>query len=708
MNFKQLILRNVTRNGREYVTYFLSSLFSVMVFFVFSLLYFHPDLGDQLKGSSDQMSEMANLGITVAEVVIALMSFVFLWYAFNTFLKGRKTQLSIYLTLGMSEKKLKQMIIYENSLLGFGSILLGTVLGILFSKFILLITQNILYLNEGLPFYFPIKAIGLTWIVYGVIFILISFFTVIKLRKMTLLEMRESTEAIFVEPKKSVVYTILGIVLILIGYGLAFAFSYDMSGLLRLPINAGIGTLIVCVLITILGTFIFFKFSSVNLFQMLKGKSIYFKNSNMLTISNLIYRMKTNAMMYFLISIVGAIAFVGIGVARSIGSYDFGRTQGASFAIVYNPIGPGDREDIKKNHEKNISTIENMINKAHYDYISLLIKPIDILVEQESPDKWSGLLTYNLIKESDFNQLKSFMDEDTIKLVNDDEILKLVESNSEKQDIKAKKLVDSVSEITMVSYKEDEETKEPIKVRYSDIQLSLGEYGSLGVVTDKKYQELESLDDNNYSGTQIIHFKEWTDDKALNNEINHFLKEKIKEQEDKSNKFYEKIGKDRDEELTDEEIEEVIEVDSEEFYYSSLYETWLKTKQSNGTIILISVLLGSVFFTFSCSIIYFKLFGELEKDGKYHRSLYILGVTENKRKRMVTIEMLIMFFIPFIISCFHFIAAMSALKVLIDLPVYFYSIQIVSVYIIFQFLFFIVCRRQYLYHLNKFAENLKR
>ncbi|MEG0664742.1 MAG: ABC transporter permease, partial [Clostridia bacterium] len=109
MNFNQLVFRNVIRNGRDYLTYFFSSLFSVMVFFVFSLLYFHPDLGDRLSGSSASMSEMANFGIQVSEVVIAIMSFVFLLYAFNTFLKGRKKQLSVYLTIGMSQKKLKKM-----------------------------------------------------------------------------------------------------------------------------------------------------------------------------------------------------------------------------------------------------------------------------------------------------------------------------------------------------------------------------------------------------------------------------------------------------------------------------------------------------------------------------------------------------------------------------------------------------------------------
>jgi putative ABC transport system permease protein len=106
------------------------------------------------------------------------MSFVFLWYAFNTFLKGRKKQLSVYLTIGMSQKKLKKMILYENLLLGFSSIILGTLASLIFSKFILLVSQNILALDEGLPFYFPYQAIGLTSLVYSVIFVLISIFTI--------------------------------------------------------------------------------------------------------------------------------------------------------------------------------------------------------------------------------------------------------------------------------------------------------------------------------------------------------------------------------------------------------------------------------------------------------------------------------------------------------------------------------------------------
>ena len=703
MNFNQLVFRNVIRNGREYFTYFLSSLFSVMVFFVFSLLYFHPDLGDQLRGSSDGMSEMATFGIKVAEVVIAIMSFVFLWYAFNTFLKGRKKQLSVYLTIGMSQKKLKKMILFENLLLGFSSIILGTLASLLFSKLILLVSQNILALEEGLPFYFPYQAIGITCLVYSLIFILISFFTIFDLRKLDFNQMKFSNDDIVVEPKTSILLACLGVIFILSGYGLAFLFSLSVSGFL--PIGANLGVLVACVLITILGTFLFFKYVSVKIFRSLKNKPIFFKNGNMLTISNLMQRMKANAMMYFLISIVGAIAFVGIGVSKAIAGQEFGSTQGDSFAIVYQANFGESTKKSKKIHGERISTLEEMV-KANYEYLSMELKPIEIWLEPENDEPNVNYL--NVISESQANELLSFMGKDKVDLENDETLLRLAGTNSDINAIKSKKLDQQIFDENIIYYLEEEEETFPIKIAYSTTQLSLETRPNLTVATDKKYKELASRDEYQYNGIQVIHYNEWQKDKELNKKVVNYLENINDAQLKKFDNYLESINKSSLDDLTEEENEVMNKIDAEGMYYSTMYKTWIDTKQKNGTILLISVLLGSVFFTFSCSIIYFKLFGELEKDGKYHRSLHILGVPERKRKRMVTTEMLIMFFIPFVISALHFVAAMSALRVMIELPVYAYVLQILSVYIFFQLIFFFMCRKQYLNTLNKYAENIKR
>ncbi|MDT2781126.1 ABC transporter permease [Vagococcus fluvialis] len=704
MNFNQLVFRNVIKNGREYLTYFFSSLFSVMVFFIFSLLYFHPQLGDQLRGSSDGMSEMANFGITVAEVVIAIMSFVFLWYAFNTFLKGRKKQLSVYLTIGMSQKKLKKMILYENLLLGFSSIVLGTLASLIFSKFILLVSQNILVLDEGLPFYFPYQAIGLTSLVYGVIFILISIFTIFDLRKLDFNQMKFSNDDIVAEPRTSTLLTTLGVVFILVGYSLAFLFSLSVSG--YLPVGANLLVLLACVLITILGTFLFFKYASVKVFRSLKNKKIFFKDGNMLTISNLMQRMKANAMMYFLISIVGAIAFVGIGVSKAIAGREFGSTQGDSFAIVYQQNYGEQTKENQKLHKERVNAIEEMVKEKGHKYLSTEINPTEVWLEPEEGEPNVNYL--NVISETKANELLSFMGKETVHLDDDDTLLRLASTNGDVNGIKAKKLDQQIFDQNMIYYLDEREEILPIKITYSTTQLSLESRRNLTVATDKKYQELLEKNEYQYNDLQIIHFNDWQEDKELNKEVVNYLQQINDDSSKKFDDYFSSINKMPSDDLTDEEIEGMLKIENGSVYYSTIYQTWTNTKQKNGTILLISVLLGSVFFTFSCSIIYFKLFGELEKDGKYHRSLHILGVPEKKRKKMVTTEMLIMFFIPFIISALHFIAAMSALRIMIELPVYMYVLQILSIYIFFQLIFFFICRRQYLNTLNKYAENIKR
>jgi putative ABC transport system permease protein len=632
------------------------------------------------------------------------MSFVFLWYAFNTFLKGRKKQLSVYLTIGMSQKKLKKMILYENLLLGFSSIILGTLASLIFSKFILLVSQNILALDEGLPFYFPYQAIGLTSLVYSVIFVLISIFTIFDLRKLDFNQMKFSNDDIVAEPRTSTLLTTLGVVFILVGYSLAFLFSLSVSG--YLPVGANLLVLLACVLITILGTFLFFKYASVKVFRSLKNKKIFFKDGNMLTISNLMQRMKANAMMYFLISIVGAIAFVGIGVSKAIAGREFGSTQGDSFAIVYQPNYGEQTKESQKLHKERVNAIEEMVKEKGHKYLSTEINPTEVWLEPEEGEPNVNYL--NVISETQANELLSFMGKETVDIENDDLLLRFANTNGDVNGIKAKKLDQQIFDQNIIYYLDEKEEIVPVKIGYSTTQLSLESRRNLTVATDKKYQELLEKNEYRYNDLQIIHFNDWQEDKELNKEVINYLQQINDDSSKKFDDYFSSINKMPSDDLTDEEIEGMLKIENESVYYSTMYQTWTNTKQKNGTILLISVLLGSVFFTFSCSIIYFKLFGELEKDGKYHRSLHILGVPEKKRKKMVTTEMLIMFFIPFVISALHFIAAMSALRIMIELPVYMYVLQILSIYIFFQLIFFFICRRQYLNTLNKYAENIKR
>ena len=79
--------------------------------------------------------------------------------------------------------------------------------------------------------------------------------------------------------------------------------------------------------------------------------------------------------------------------------------------------------------------------------------------------------------------------------------------------------------------------------------------------------------------------------------------------------------------MSDEEWSKALEGIPSHIGYQSKYKVFQETRQGNGLILMITVLLGSVFFIFSASIIYFRLFADLDKDGAYHRSLHVLGVS---------------------------------------------------------------------------------
>src|SRR5690625_5205630 len=157
MTFRRFALNNVLRNKRLYVAYFLSSLFTVMVFFTFANFAFHPAL------TGEEMNANVTQGMSVAGGIIYVFSFFFILYSMSSFLQSRKKEFGVLIMHGMSNRQIRWMVFLENMVIGFFATVLGILLGLVFSKGILLIAENILVINEELNFYFPLMAIVVTF-----------------------------------------------------------------------------------------------------------------------------------------------------------------------------------------------------------------------------------------------------------------------------------------------------------------------------------------------------------------------------------------------------------------------------------------------------------------------------------------------------------------------------------------------------------------
>lgn len=139
---------NISRDKRTYIFYFVNCVFSVFVFFLFTVLSFHPAMSvidtDSAMGLILLLGEAVSIGFAVC----------FISYSVTCFLKSRSRQFGLITILGASKKQLNKLVFLENMIVGVASIMTGIVLGLVFSKFFLDIANKVIGVS-GLCVLFP-------------------------------------------------------------------------------------------------------------------------------------------------------------------------------------------------------------------------------------------------------------------------------------------------------------------------------------------------------------------------------------------------------------------------------------------------------------------------------------------------------------------------------------------------------------------------
>ncbi len=314
MNFSQFVVRNTLRNKHLYLAYFLSTLFSVMVFFTFSVMAFHPSL-------SENLNDKVQTGMLGSAIIIYGFAFFFVMYSMGVFLQSRKKEFGLLMIQGMSPKQLRKMVFIENLVIGFFATILGSLVGIGFSQIILWVSRVTLGIDFG--FYFPMKALGLTIVSFFILFFLISFFIQFRLPKLNVQELLKAGELGKGSFKVSPIKSILALLLIAGGYAVAL-------------LTPGMGVVVVflpVVFVVILGTnFLFNQFSVFVIEKIKKRESVFWKKTNMVVFSDLAFRMKDNARSFFLVSVISTVAFAAIGTLYGFQSIILGAMGSAPYS----------------------------------------------------------------------------------------------------------------------------------------------------------------------------------------------------------------------------------------------------------------------------------------------------------------------------------------------------------------------------------------
>ncbi|NMM54710.1 ABC transporter permease [Paenibacillus aquistagni] len=632
MTFRQFAFNNVIRNKRIYVAHFLSSAFSVMVFFVYALLLFHPDLQGELQSTSETMSKLAKMGMNISQYLIFIFSFFFCMYSVSAFLKTRKREFGILMVHGMSTKQLHRLVFVENLMIGLAAIAAGILTGLVFAKLILLISAKVLYIQNGLPFYLPWKAVAVTMLAYAVMFFLVSLFTSRTVKVTELVELIRSEEKPKPEPKASLGLSVLGLVLILAGYGTVFFFVLQRAFVLPLLV-AGVG-------LTVLGTYFLFTQLSVYAIRWMRGKeSLFLKKTNLLTISELAYRMRDNATMFFMTAIISAVAFTGIGTCVAIADPGLVEME-TPYAYSYYSTSNNDKES------QHIKIIQDRLTEAGFAY------NMAYYVREFMDD--GGML----IKLSDYNALAKALGKEIENSLEAGKVMLVPVNYHERQIWQEEANRPSQVELSING------TAKTLSVQKASSLMLFPDMYKVYVVNDAMYDQIASTQEEGVSTTKMFRFvvPNWEKSIVVTNQI----------------------------------LKEVPENDSEgTYYFSSLVTYWLVSKQQNGILFILSSLVGIVFFTFAASFLYFRLYTDLNRDQQQFQLISKVGLTRKELKRIVSQQLRLMFFLPMVVAVIHSSVAFIALQQLVDYSVLLGSLIVIGAFLLIQVLYYSIVRSRY-------------
>ena len=303
--YSKFALNNLVKNKRFIIPYVLSTIFTIMSFYILSSLAFGDNL-NKLPNGIEATKQVLSFGI----IVIALFSVIFLFYTYSFLVKRRVKEFGLYSVLGMTKKQIAKILVLETIFIAVTTIVLGIGLGIIFDKLMLLVLLKLF--SAGVSFGFSITPIAIVFsvLLFGGIFFLLLLYTVIKIARLRIVALLKDENKGEKEPKARWILAIIG--LALIGYG------YYTAQTVQNPIKA-ITVFFFAVIAVIIGTYLVFMAVSITVLKIMKNnKNFYYKPKNFISVSGLLYRMKRNAVGLANICILSTMVLVTMGSTSAL------------------------------------------------------------------------------------------------------------------------------------------------------------------------------------------------------------------------------------------------------------------------------------------------------------------------------------------------------------------------------------------------------
>ncbi|PEZ56467.1 ABC transporter permease [Bacillus anthracis] len=635
MTLFDIVQRNIRRNFKEYILYFVSLTMSMVIYFIFASLRYSAQIKKVMINNV-----VVNSVLQSSKVILILFIAIFIIYSTNFFMRKRKKEVGLYSLLGITKKQISTMLFWETIIMGSIALVIGVLMGSLGSKLALELLTNLMKLNVPVYFEFSIKALIDT----SVLFLAILLYTAWKssrvIYQFSLIEMFQADHKGESMPKESKILAYMSIILLGIGYVLAFYF-HEVVKFVKRPMEDPVYVPVIILIAIVLGTyFLFASYTVIVLKKMRSKKNILYNGMNILNISQLLYRVKGNAKLLAIIALLSAVALTAISTVVS--GYFGGQLEAKSeapYSFSYKK-----QEDAIEKHIQTVFEENKKKNSIIRDF------EVEMVTVKGGPFEEKG---------------NTNLPNPPSKIPYDFQLMSQSMLNRNAKNMGVKKVNLNPGEVFIYNLHEDKNFE-----KGNRLQLPLKVEPETSVIQDVKIRKLTNL-----GGLVVI--------------VPDQLYETIKQTQQPYVVRNIDVTQQKDSEKLTEELLKISPKDND-MKIGSFYKAYVDIMHMNGLMLFVGIFLGAVFVLETGSIIYYKQLSEAYANHRYYKTLRKIGVTKKEVRKSISKQVRFSFILPVIIGLSH---SIFAVPILTNMPIYTIMIPILiggGVYSIIYFGYYVL------------------
>ena len=305
-----LAVSNLKKNRTLYIPFSIASITMMVITYILLALSTNKTILQSNGGNTVVMA----LGFGV--VIMLLVSTLTMIYANGFVMKNRSKEFGLYSILGLGRSQIQLLQVVEMMLFAVINLIVGLVLGVLFNRLAFALLLKAMRFNVPISYEFQIASVVIIGILFSGIFIFLMILNAIKIRVSRPLELLREKKSGEKTGRFLSIRALIGVAIL--------GSAYYISQSIESPIKA-LGWFFVAVILVVIATYILFDAGSIALLRFLKNrKTFYYRPINFISVSNLIFRMRKNAMGLASICILSTMVLVTLGTT---GSLQFGAQE---------------------------------------------------------------------------------------------------------------------------------------------------------------------------------------------------------------------------------------------------------------------------------------------------------------------------------------------------------------------------------------------